>query len=90
MGSINEELIYSSYSGLYLKPYIWRDTSAETFSTWLKLMAEMLTVVNENKPEWKLPPRDSINYLYIQPSHIPAINSLCNQFFWQGIDCKLF
>lgn len=86
-GNIREDLILSPYSGLKLKPYICRDSS--TFPQWLQLMSEILIKTNEKTENWRLPPRGPIDYTYIQPSHIPAINSLCNQFFWPGIDCKL-
>nr|XP_022913909.1 cysteine-rich protein 2-binding protein [Onthophagus taurus] len=83
-GTIREELILSPYSGLYLKPYILRDT--ESFPTWLQLMAEIQLKGNEKNENFILQPRYPIDYTYVQPSHIPAINSLCNQFFWEGID----
>lgn len=51
-------------------------------------MAEMQLVANKNNPDFVLPPRGPLDFVYVQPEHIPAINSLCNQFFWPGIDCK--
>lgn len=86
MGRVREDLLLSPYSGLYLKPYIRRDTSV--FPKWLRLMAEMQMVANKNNPDFVLPPRGPLDFVYVQPEHIPAINSLCNQFFWPGIDCK--
>ncbi|KAG5890847.1 hypothetical protein JTB14_016280 [Gonioctena quinquepunctata] len=83
-GGVRQELILSPYSAIYLKPYIRRDV--ETFPTWLKLMAEIKTKVNEKNKDYVLPPRGPIDYTYVQPEHIPAINSICNQFFWPGID----
>ncbi|CAH1116787.1 unnamed protein product [Phaedon cochleariae] len=83
-GGIRPELILSPYSEIYLKPYIRRDT--ETFPVWLKLMAEVQLAGNKNDKQYHLPPRGPIDYTYIQPQHIPAINSICNQFFWPGID----
>ncbi|XP_050294073.1 cysteine-rich protein 2-binding protein isoform X2 [Anthonomus grandis grandis] len=83
-GNTRKEMILSPYSGIYLKPYIRRDT--ETFPNWLKLMAELQLEANKNNAEFVLPPRAPIDYSYVQPEHIPAINSLCNQFFWPGID----
>lgn len=52
-------------------------------------MAEVMLKANEGDENWVLPPRSSLDYTYVQPEHIPAVNSLCNQFFWPGIDCKL-
>ncbi|KAF7268609.1 ada2a-containing complex component 2 [Rhynchophorus ferrugineus] len=83
-GGVRKEMILSPYSGIYLKPYIRRDT--EVFPTWLKLMAELQITANRINPDYVLPPRASIDYTYVQPEHIPAINSMCNQFFWPGID----
>ncbi|CAH2013150.1 unnamed protein product [Acanthoscelides obtectus] len=84
-GGIRQEPFLSPYSEIYLKPYIRRDT--EIFPPWLKLMAEIqLTVNAKYDSEYELPPRAPLDYTYVQPEHIPAINSLCNQFFWPGID----
>ncbi|CAG9853603.1 unnamed protein product [Phyllotreta striolata] len=83
-GGIKQDFILSPYSGMYLKPYIRRDV--ESFPTWLKLMAEIKLSVNGGEKNYSLPPRSSLDYTYVQPEHIPAINSLCNQFFWPGID----
>lgn len=88
LGNVREQPILSPYSNIYLKPYIRRDS--ETTPTWLELMAEILIKANEKNPKWSLPPRNPLDYTYIQPEHIPAINSLCSQFFWPGIDCMFF
>lgn len=87
-GGIRQDLILSPYSGMHLKPYIRRD--AETFPSWLKLMAEIQLAANSSNADYILPPRAPLDYTYVQPEHIPAINSLCNQFFWPGIDRKKF
>ncbi|ERL91327.1 hypothetical protein D910_08659 [Dendroctonus ponderosae] len=83
-GGVRKEMILSPYSGIYLKPFIRRDK--ETFPHWLKILAELQIVANKNNPEFVLPPRACLDYTYVQPELIPAINSLCNQFFWPGID----
>lgn len=31
-----------------------------------------------------------IDYCYVQPHHIPAVNAICKEFFWAGIDGKKF
>lgn len=85
-GGIKQDLILSPYSQIYLKPFIRRDT--ETFPTWLKLMAELQFVANRKNQDYVLPPRAPLVFTYVQPEHIPAINSICNQFFWPGIDGK--
>lgn len=87
LGGVREEMVYSTYSSMYLKPYIRRDSTANP--PWLKLMAELLTKINNKDSSWTLPPRAPIDFSYVQPQHIPAVNSLCNHFFWPGIDCKL-
>lgn len=86
MGGIRKEPILSPYSSIHLPPYIRRDTSIRP--SWLQLMDELKAKVNQNNPKWELPKRSPIDFAYVQPEHIPAINSLCNQFFWTGIDCK--
>lgn len=86
MGNTRRELILSPYSGIYLKPYIRRDIT--TFPAWPKLMCEIQMKVNEKKGEIVKLTRAPIDYHYVQPEHIPAINSLCNHFFWPGIDSK--
>ncbi|KAL6259316.1 hypothetical protein P5V15_009233 [Pogonomyrmex californicus] len=76
--------VHSPYTGRLLKPFIRRDIDCQPL--WLKIMEELCTKVNRNDPRWKLTPRATVDYSYIKPQHIPAINSLCNQFFWPGID----
>ncbi|KAL1500771.1 hypothetical protein ABEB36_006216 [Hypothenemus hampei] len=83
-GGIRKELILSPYSGIYLRPYIRRDQ--ETFPHWLKLMAELQIATNLSNVSFVLPTRAPLDFTYVQPEHIPAINSLCNLFFWPGID----
>lgn len=79
--------VHSPYTNRLLKPFIRRDTSCQPL--WLRIMEELLAKTNRNNPQWKSPPpRASIDYSYIRPQHIPAINSLCRQFFWPDIDCK--
>lgn len=85
-GHIEPISVHSPYTNRLLKPFIRRDTSSRPL--WLKLMDELCAKVNKNNPNWKPRPRAPIDYSYIRPQHIPALNSLCNQFFWPGIDCK--
>lgn len=103
-GGIRKEMILSPYSSIYLKPYIRRDSetipnwyvyfsgmvlSITINVSRLRLMAEVQIVANKSNPDFVLPSRAPLDYTYVQPEHIPAINSLCNQFFWPGIDRKL-
>ncbi|XP_043255235.1 cysteine-rich protein 2-binding protein [Colletes gigas] len=78
--------VHSPYTNRLLKPFIRRDTSCRPL--WLRVMDELLIKANKLNPKWISPPIAPIDYSYIRPQHIPAINSLCSQFFWPGIDCK--
>lgn len=86
LGGVREDLILSPYSGIYLKPYIRRDTTM--LPKWLRLMAEIKLAVYREDSKYILPARGPLDFTYVQPEHIPAINSLCNQFFWAGVDRK--
>lgn len=76
--------VHSPYTNRILKPFIRRDTTCRP--QWLKLMEELQAKINKKNPEWKPPNLAPIDYSYVRPQHIPAINSLCSQFFWPGID----
>lgn len=87
-GHCEPSSVLSPYTNRILKPYIRRDVDSK--SLWLDLMDELTIKVNRNSHSWKLPSRAPLDYSYIRPQHIPAINSLCSQFFWPGVDCKSF
>ncbi|GBP76888.1 Cysteine-rich protein 2-binding protein [Eumeta japonica] len=74
----------SPYSGAILKPYIRRD--AETVPLWLKLMNELLQKTNRHVENYSPPQHATIDYSYVRPQHIAAVNSFCAQHFWLGID----
>nr|XP_026492671.1 cysteine-rich protein 2-binding protein [Vanessa tameamea] len=74
----------SPHSGTILKPYIRRD--ATTMPTWLKLRDELLRRTHRHIQDYEPPPRPTIDFSYVRPQHIAAVNSLCAQFFWPGID----
>lgn len=76
--------VHSPYTNRLLKPFIRRDTCCQPL--WLRIMDELCMKVNGDDPQWKPSSRASIDYSYIRPQHVPAINSLCSQFFWPGID----
>ncbi|CAH2103009.1 unnamed protein product [Euphydryas editha] len=84
LSHIEPTVFRSAYSGTILKPYIRRD--ATTTPTWLKLMDELLRRTNRHIKDYEPPPRATIDYSYVRPQHIAAVNSLCAQFFWPGID----
>ena len=60
-----------------LKPYIRQDYEAEPKK--LKLLRE---ISRRNNIHTKYP----IDYLYLQPKHVPQVNRLAREFFWPGID----
>ncbi|XP_014212398.1 cysteine-rich protein 2-binding protein [Copidosoma floridanum] len=67
-----------------LDPLIWRYPSCPAL--WLKVMDELLAKVNHKKLGWKPQPMATVDFSYVRPQHIPAMNSLCSQFFWPGVD----
>ncbi|XP_063826870.1 cysteine-rich protein 2-binding protein [Ostrinia nubilalis] len=74
----------SPYSGALLKPYIRRD--ADSTPLWLKLTDELLRKTNKHIKGYVPPPRGTLDFSYVRPQHIAAVNNLCAQFFWPGID----
>ncbi|KAL0278958.1 UNVERIFIED_CONTAM: hypothetical protein PYX00_000622 [Menopon gallinae] len=74
----------SPFTQRVLKPFIRRDY--ESTPLWLKLLGEMQKEVNKKDLNWTPPPRAPIDYSYVRPHHIPAINSLAQQYFWPGIN----
>ncbi|KAI5632058.1 acetyltransferase (GNAT) family domain-containing protein [Phthorimaea operculella] len=74
----------SAYSGTTLKPYIRRDQHSNP--TWLQLTDELLRKTHKNVKNYQPPPRATIDFSYVRPQHIAAVNNLCAQFFWPGID----
>ena len=77
---INTQRIISPYTSRVLKPYIRRDFS--TFPKKLKFSRDIRKRFGngEDRRQWP------IDYCYVQPNHIPAVNSLCAEFFWPGND----
>ncbi|XP_026461943.1 cysteine-rich protein 2-binding protein-like [Ctenocephalides felis] len=69
----------SPYTNKELKPFVRRDY--ETISPWIKLMNEIKMKVNKEQGK-----RAPIDYCYVRPHHIAVINSLCEHFYWPGID----
>lgn len=77
-------LIYSPYTLRNLKPYIMRDY--ESVPLKLQLLQEIISHPHRDEAGWCLPPRHPIDYCYVTPKHIPAMNQLARHFFWPGID----
>uniref|UniRef100_A0A1B0CCW6 Putative n-acetyltransferase n=1 Tax=Lutzomyia longipalpis TaxID=7200 RepID=A0A1B0CCW6_LUTLO len=80
VGNVQQELFQSPHTERILQPYIYRDTVS--MPPWVKVMCELQYTVNGGK----LPSRASIDYSYVRPHHIPAVNSLLQRLFWPGID----
>ncbi|KAK6630607.1 hypothetical protein RUM43_014592 [Polyplax serrata] len=74
----------SPFTQRVLKPFIRRDY--ESSPLWLKLLTELQTKVNNKSEKWIPPPKAPVDFSYVRPQHIPAINSLAQQYFWPGIN----
>ncbi|KAL4713940.1 hypothetical protein ACJJTC_015594 [Scirpophaga incertulas] len=81
--SVDAEPFRSAYSGAWLKPFIRRD--AESIPLKLKLHEELYRKTSRIRG-CPPPPRMTIDYAYVRPHHIAAVNALCAQYFWPGID----
>lgn len=73
------DLFQSPYTGQTLHPFIYRDK--KKFPRWLKLMCEV-----KHAASGKVPTRSPIDFCYVKPHHITAINALLQATFWPGID----
>ncbi|XP_040285604.1 cysteine-rich protein 2-binding protein isoform X2 [Bufo bufo] len=76
--------IVSPYTARILKPYIRRDY--ETRPCRLHLLAQIRAYTHRNDAGWAPGMEAPIDYCYVRPGHIPTINSICQEFFWPGID----
>ncbi|OCT79791.1 cysteine-rich protein 2-binding protein [Xenopus laevis] len=76
--------IVSPFTARVLKPYIRRDYETKTLKQ--QLLAEIQSYTQRNEPDWQPEAESPIDYCYVRPSHIPTINSICQEFFWPGID----
>ncbi|XP_065187201.1 cysteine-rich protein 2-binding protein-like [Sycon ciliatum] len=81
-----QEPFVSPFTARYLKPFIRRDH--ETRPLRVKLLEELMAKTNAKLPVAERTQRKKvpIDYCYVRPHHIPAVNSLCSHFFWPGID----
>ncbi|KAJ6634465.1 Cysteine-rich protein 2-binding protein [Pseudolycoriella hygida] len=78
-GSMVTEMFESPYTGRLLHPYIHRNS--KLMPKWVKLMCEIQYAVHKRPPS-----RASIDFCYVRPHHIAAVNSLLQFHFWPGID----
>lgn len=72
--------------GRALKPFIRRDYESRPLK--LRLLQEIRSKCTN--PEIRNAAPKPIDYVYVQPHHIPAVNAICKEFFWAGIDGKCF
>uniref|UniRef100_A0A0G2K6P6 Lysine acetyltransferase 14 n=1 Tax=Rattus norvegicus TaxID=10116 RepID=A0A0G2K6P6_RAT len=79
-----DQSIVSPYTSRILKPYIRRDY--ETKPPKLQLLSQIRSHLHKSDPHWTPEPDAPLDYCYVRPNHIPTINSMCQEFFWPGID----
>lgn len=80
-GSSVHDRFMSPHTGRILHPFIYRNDTC--VPVWVKLMCELQYEVNG-----EMPSRASIDYAYVRPQHIAAVNALLQRMFWPGIDSK--
>ncbi|XP_055917414.1 cysteine-rich protein 2-binding protein [Eupeodes corollae] len=78
-GSFHYEVFESPYTSRILHPFIYRNTKC--FPPWMKLMCEL-----EHSVTGKIPKRSTVDFCYVRPNHIAAVNALLQFNFWPGID----
>ncbi|XP_057557164.1 cysteine-rich protein 2-binding protein isoform X4 [Hippopotamus amphibius kiboko] len=79
-----DQSIVSPYTSRILKPYIRRDY--ETKPPKLQLLSQIRSHPHRSDPHWTPEPDAPLDYCYVRPNHIPTINSMCQEFFWPGVD----
>lgn len=80
-GSCTYDLFISPHTERILHPFIYRNDTC--VPPWVKLMCELQYEVNGTMPN-----RASIDFCYVRPQHIAAVNGLLQRMFWPGIDSK--
>lgn len=80
-GSYHYEMFVSPHTGRVLHPFIYRND--QCVPPWVKLMCELQLTVND-----EMPSRASVDFCYVRPQHIAAVNALLQRLFWPGIDSK--
>ncbi|XP_031623177.1 cysteine-rich protein 2-binding protein [Contarinia nasturtii] len=78
-GSCTYDLFISPHTERILHPFIYRNDSC--VPPWVKLLCELQYEVNGTMPS-----RASIDFCYVRPQHIAAVNGLLQRMFWPGID----
>jgi len=81
-GSHIPQHFVSPYTGRSLTPFIRRDYESRPLK--MRILEEIRRKCkNQDIVESEVKP---IDYCYVQLHHIPAVNSICKEFFWSGID----
>lgn len=80
-GTCQYDLFISPHTERVLHPFIYRNDTC--MPAWVKMMCELQYEVNG-----EMPSRASIDYCYLRPQHIAAVNGLLQRMFWPGIDSK--
>ncbi|KAJ2500977.1 hypothetical protein GGH96_002294 [Coemansia sp. RSA 1972] len=88
----------SPFHGRLLRPFIWRDTQAMTNATDGRARLPMLRMLRAIRSRQHQvfemhgietvaqPDHETIDYVYLQSSHIEQVNALLSRTFWPGID----
>lgn len=82
-GTCQYDFFISPHTERVLHPFIYRNLNC--VPTWVQLMCELKYVVND-----KIPSRASVDYCYLRPQHIAAVNGLLQRMFWPGIDSEFY
>ena len=86
----NLQLLFSSIIFVFicrtLKPFIRRDYESRPLK--LKLLEEIRSKCSDAEVRDRI--SKPIDYCYVQPHHIAAVNTICKEFFWSGIDGTIY
>lgn len=78
-GSTEHTLFMSPFTNQVLQPFIYRNDTC--IPQWIRLMCELQYEVNG-----EVVTRASVDFCYVRPHHIAAVNALLQRLFWPGID----
>lgn len=81
-GSCEYDLFVSPHTERILHPFIYRDDNC--VPPWVQMMCELKYEVNG-----KMPSRASVDFCYVRPQHLAAVNALLQKLFWPGIDSMM-
>lgn len=81
---LESDAVYSSHTKRLLPHFIKRHEFTYSESPlWFRVLSDLLVKVNNKSTEVKSIPKSVlIDYCYIKPQHLPAVNRLCTEFFW--------